>query len=254
MIEQQVEILTPAGVMDTFVTHPERDGPFPVIFFSMDAPGIREELRDMVRRLATVGYAVVLPNLYYRAGTGTTLDQSRVREDGPERERMWELMYSINNALIMDDTQALFDFIDEQAYARADRIGCVGYCMSGQYVFTAAAAFPDRIAAMASLYGVGLVTGRADSPHLRAGAVAAEMYFGCAEVDSYAPPELILELERALAATNAVFEVERYPGTEHGFAFPKRPVYDKAAAERHWERLFALFHRRLERDQLFVQT
>jgi len=71
------------------------------------------------------------------------------------------------------------------------------------------------------------------------------MYFGCAEIDDYAPPDLVLELERTLAATSATFEVERYPGTEHGFAFPKRAVYDKAAAERHWERLFALFRRAL---------
>ncbi len=245
MIEHQVEIVTPDGVMDTFVTHPERDGPFAVIFFYMDAPGIREELRDMARRLATAGYAVVLPNLYYRAGTGTTFDQTELRKEGPERERMWQLMYSINNALVMDDTRALLAFIDEQPYARADRIGCVGYCMSGQYVFTAAAEFPARIRAMASLYGVGLVTDRPDSPHLRANRITAEMYFGCAEVDSYAPPAVVIALQRALLATNAVFEVELYPGTEHGFAFPKRPVYDKAAAERHWERLFALFHRRL---------
>jgi carboxymethylenebutenolidase len=192
---------------------------------------------------------VVLPNLYYRAATGTTFDQTELRKEGPERERMWQLMYSINNALIMDDTRALLAFIDEQPYTRADRIGCVGYCMSGQYVFTAAAEFPDRIAAMASLYGVGLVTDRADSPHLRAARITAEMYFGCAEVDSYAPPEVVSQLERALLATNTLFEVELYPGTEHGFAFPKRPVYDKAAAERHWERLFALFGRRLTRGE-----
>ena len=129
MIENRVEIITADGVMDTFVTYPERGGPFPVIFFYMDAPGIREELRDMVRRLATVGYAVVLPNLYYRAGTGTALDQQLLREEGPERERMWQLMYSINNALIMDDTRALFAFIDEQSYALTASIGCVGYCM-----------------------------------------------------------------------------------------------------------------------------
>jgi carboxymethylenebutenolidase len=96
---------------------------------------------------------------------------------------------------------------------------------------------------MASLYGVGLVTDRPDSPHLRADRISAEMYFGCAEVDSYAPPEVVVELERTLLATNATFEVERYPGTEHGFAFPKRPAYNRAAAERHWERLFTLFGR-----------
>ena len=245
MIEHQVDIVTAGGVMDAFVAHPERDGPFPVIFFYMDAPGIREELRDMARRLAAAGYTVVLPNLYYRAGTGTMFDQPQLRTEGPARERMWQLMASLTNALVMDDTRALLAFVDEQPYARVDRIGCVGYCMSGQFVFTAAAEFRDRITAMASMYGVGLVTDRPDSPHLRAGRITAEMYFGCAEVDSYAPPEVVIALERALLATDTTFEIELYPGTEHGFAFPKRPVYDKAAAERHWERLFALFHRRL---------
>jgi carboxymethylenebutenolidase len=245
MIEHNVEIPTADGVMDTFIVHPERDGPHPVVFFYMDAPGIREELRDMARRLATVGYTVVLPNLYYRAGTGTTLDQARMREEGPERERMWQLMNSINNALITEDTRSLLAFIDAQPYAKRGGIGCVGYCMSGQYVMTVAAQFSERFTAMASLYGVGLATDRPDSPHLRANDIKADMYFGFAEVDSYAPAPVVAELERALEASHAVYEVEHYPGTEHGFGFPRRPTYNKDAAERHWERLFSLFRRRL---------
>jgi carboxymethylenebutenolidase len=246
MIEHNVEIATADGIMDTFIVHPERGGPHPVVIFYMDAPGIREELRDMARRLGTVGYTVVLPNMYYRAGTGTTLNYGRMREEGsPERERMWQLMNSINNALITEDTRTLLAFIDAQPYAQPEAIGCVGYCMSGQYVLTVAAAFPDRFSAMASFYGVGLATDRPDSPHLRVSAVKAEMYFGFAEVDSYAPPPVVAELEGALQATDTVYEVEHYPGTEHGFGFPQRPAYNKDAAERHWERLFALFHRRV---------
>jgi carboxymethylenebutenolidase len=117
--------------------------------------------------------------------------------------------------------------------------------MSGQFVVTVAEQFPDRFTAMASLYGVGLATDRPDSPHLHLNAVAGEMYFGFAEVDSYAPPEVVAKLERALQASNAIYEVEHYPGTEHGFGFPRRPTYNKDAAERHWERLFSLFRRRL---------
>ena len=102
MIEKQVDIPTKAGSMDTFICHPERRGPWPGIIFYMDAPGIREELRDMARRLATVGYYVLLPNLYYRAGRGTALDTSALSEGSPERERMWSLMKSIGNESAME--------------------------------------------------------------------------------------------------------------------------------------------------------
>src|SRR5690349_8736144 len=112
MIEKQVNIETKAGSMDTFICHPDRRGPWPAIIFYMDAPGIREELRDMARRLATVGYYVLLPNLYYRAGNGTTLDVSALTEGSPERERMWTLMKSIDNGAIADDTAGLLAFID----------------------------------------------------------------------------------------------------------------------------------------------
>src|SRR6185312_16262129 len=138
MIEKQVDIETTAGRMDTFICPPERRGPWPGVIFYMDAPGIREELRDMARRLATVGYYVLLPNLYYRAGRGTTLDTSALSEGSPERRRMWELMKSLSNDLVAEDTETLLAFVERQKEVRKGPLGCVGYCMSGPFVFTAA--------------------------------------------------------------------------------------------------------------------
>jgi carboxymethylenebutenolidase len=245
MIEKQIDLPTKAGTMDIFISHPERRGPWPAIIFYMDAPGIREELRDMARRLATVGYYVLLPNLYYRAGRGTTLDTTALSEGSPERERMWRLLKSLTTALVAEDTADMLAFIDRQSEVRKGPLGCVGYCMSGPFVFTAAGRFPERFAATASIYGAGLMTDQPDSPHLLASKIKGEIYFACAEIDKYAPLPLIAELKQVLATADVKAEVEIFPGTEHGFAFPQRYCYDKAAAETHWERLFDLFRRRL---------
>ncbi|MDB5625364.1 MAG: dienelactone hydrolase [Tardiphaga sp.] len=245
MIDQTIEIATPDGHMTTFISHPERGGPFPVIIFYMDAPGIREELRDMARRLATSGYYVVLPNLYYRADV-LELGPIPPDENAPQRKRMFELMYSLTIPLVMQDTQVLLDFIATQAAAGKGKIGTVGYCMSGRYALGAASNFPDRVNAAASIYGTHLMTDQPDSPHLTAREAKAEIYVACAEFDHYVPLEIIEPLRTALKADVVVAEVELYPGAHHGFAFPKRPVYDREAAERHWERLLALYGRRLK--------
>jgi carboxymethylenebutenolidase len=243
MIDQQIEIPTKDGHTTTFITHPERGGPFPVIIFYMDAPAIREELRDMARRLGTSGYYVMLPNLYYRAGV---MEIGPIPPDpnAPERKRMFELMHGIDIPMVMEDTRALLAYADGQSAARTDIVGTVGYCMSGRYAINAATHFPDRVKAAASVYGVQLATDQPDSPHLAAQKTKAELYFACAETDIYAPQEIIDKVTQAMAGANA--EVEVYPGTHHGFAFPKRPVYDRDAAERHWERLLALYRRNLK--------
>lgn len=243
MIERQLEIVTRDGATTTFITHPERGGPHPVILFYMDAPGIREELRDMARRLASAGYYVMLPNLYYRAGV---MELSAVPglDEAARRARMFELMNSLSIPLIMSATEALLEFAAKDPAAKGGPIGTVGYCMSGQFAINAATHF-EGIAAAASIYGVRLVTEEPDSPHLAGQRTSAELYFACAEIDHWAPLEMLPPLRDALAASGAQAEVELYPGVEHGFAFPGRAAYDRDAAERHWERLFALFRRRL---------
>jgi carboxymethylenebutenolidase len=243
MIDQTVEIETKDGRVTTFIAHPERGGPYPLVLFYMDAPGIREELRDMARRIASVGYYVMLPNLYYRSGV-MELGRLPPEPDAPERKRMFELMESLSIAKIMSDSDALIAYADKHG-AKGGAIGCVGYCMSGQYAINAAARYPDRVRAAASIYGVRLITDAADSPHKAAAKAKGELYFACAEVDRWMPMEQVEPLRQALRAADAQAEVEVYPGVEHGFAFPARPVYHKPSAERHWERLFTLFRSNL---------
>jgi carboxymethylenebutenolidase len=240
MIERSIEIVTPDGRMSTFICHPERDSPHPAIIIFMDAPGIREELRDMARRLGTVGYYVMLPNLYYRSNV-EELASAAAAANVDMRQKALQLMATINIPLVMQDVDALLAFAGQDKAASRGPMGCVGYCMSGQYAINAAVRHKERIRAAASMYGVALVTDKPDSPHLAPQRTDARLYFGCAEKDQYAPPEMIERLRAEIAAKGGNAEVEIYPGTGHGFAFPSRPVYDKPAAERHWERLFTLF-------------
>ncbi len=241
MIEHHIDIKTKDGMMNTFITHPEEGGPHPVILFLMDAPGKREELHDMARRLGTAGYYVMLPNLYYRS----MREFSLVRDEGGMK-RMFELMGSIPNDLVMEDVGVMLAHADTQAAARKGKVGVVGYCMSGPFAFRAASKHADRVAAAASIYGAGLVTDKPDSPHLFARDIKGEMYFACAEIDRWAPPEQIDALEKHLSTFDINYRIEWYPRAEHGFAFPQRAgIYDKASAERHWERLFAMFGRNL---------
>jgi carboxymethylenebutenolidase len=246
MIDQQIEIPTKDGHTTTFISHPERSGPHPVIIFYMDAPAIREELRDMARRLATSGYYVMLPNLYYRSGV-MELGPIPPDPEAPERKRMFGYMNSINIPMVMEDTKALLAYADSQPAARTDIVGTVGYCMSGRYAINAATHFPERVKAAASIYGTHLATDQPDSPHLAGQKTKAELYFGCAETDIYAPAEIIEKIKQGVKQHSANAEVEIYPGTHHGFAFPKRPVYHRDAAERHWERLLALYRRNLSK-------
>ena len=239
MIDRHLDIQTKDGVMNTFVTHPEEDGPHPVVLFLMDAPGKREELHDMARRLGSAGYYVMLPNLYYR----------RVREfdmASSTREIMFEHMNSLTNSMIVDDCRALLKFADHQESAATGPAGVVGYSMGGPFAFAAAAQIPHRIKVAASFFGIRLCTDMADSPHLDADKIVGDMYFGFAEIDEYVTQDEIDLLKSHLESTDIQHRVEIYPGTEHAFTFPLREgKYNRHSAEKHWERLLALFDRSL---------
>src|SRR3989440_6639158 len=130
MIEATVDITTADGPMETFLCHPERGGPCPAVFFLMDAPGIREELRDMARRLATVGYAVLLPNLYYRAGRDTLYGPDVLEEGSAEHQRMRAVRTKMTIPPVMDDIAAMLAFLDRENGAKPGPICGHGYCMS----------------------------------------------------------------------------------------------------------------------------
>jgi carboxymethylenebutenolidase len=245
MIEDTLDIPTKDGGMETFVCRPERGGPFPPVLLLMDAPGVREELRDMARRLATVGYYVLLPNLYYRAGRDTVFGPDVLEQGSAERGRMRAVRTKMTIPPAMEDVAAMLAFADRQADAKPGPVGVHGYCMSGPYALAAAARYPDRIAAAASFYGTWLVSDAEESPHLSLAKAGGELYITCAEHDELAPLPMVEELRGLFRRAGATGEIELYPGVHHGFAFPQRWCYDKPAAERHWERLIALYRRRL---------
>jgi carboxymethylenebutenolidase len=240
MIEKHLELPTDDGSMNTFVVYPEENGPHPVVLFYMDAPGKRDELHDMARRIAAVGYYVVLPNLYYRSSRDFKLAE---RTEAAMAE-MFGLMDTLNATTTQVDTHAMLKFVDAQPQANASRAGALGYCMSGPFVMWAAAQFPGRLSCIASIYGANVVTHQLDSPHLMPPKIKCECYFACAEIDQWAPREAVEKLQANLKAAGTPHRLEWYPGVQHGFAFPKREgVYNREAAERHWERLFDLFRR-----------
>jgi carboxymethylenebutenolidase len=245
MIEEALDIATKDGAMETFVCRPERGGPYPPVLLLMDAPGIREELRDMARRLGTVGYFVLLPNLYYRAGRDTVFGPNVLEEGSAERARMRAVRTKMTIPPVMDDIAAMLAFVDGHKEAKPEPVGVHGYCMSGPYALAAAARYPDRIAAAASYYGTWLVSDAEESPHLALGKVRGELYIACAEHDNLAPLPMVEELRTLFQRAGASGEIELYPGVHHGFAFPGRWCYDKPAAERHWERLIALYRKTL---------
>lgn len=242
MIEHHIDIPTADGAMNCFWVHPDEGGPFPVVLFYMDAPGKREELHDMARRLAAVGYGVLLPNLYYRRTREYWLKERT--ESG--LAEMFGHMHSLDAGTTRCDTEAMLNFLDTQPMADAGRVGAVGYCMSGPFVMWAAAAFPERLRCIAVIHGANMATDQPDSPHRIASQIRCEVYFACAEIDKWAPPADIEQLQSALLAAGVKHRIEWYPAVEHGFVFPQRAgVYSRPAAERHWERLYGLFERNL---------
>lgn len=245
MKEDVVDIGTPDGQMETFLCRPERGGPRPLVLFLMDAPGIREELRDMARRLATIGYFVMLPNLYYRAGRDTTYGPDVLEHGSAEHARMRAVRTKMTIPPAMVDVGAMLAFADRSGEVASGPAGVHGYCMSGPYALAAAARYPDRIGAAASFYGTWLVSDAEESPHLTLGAARGELYISCAEHDDLAPLDMVSELQALFDVSGNPGEIEIHPGVHHGFAFPERWCYDKPAAERHWERLIALYRRRL---------
>lgn len=241
MIETNCNIETAEGLMPCFIACPAPGAAFPVVLFYMDSHGIREELREMARRIAVAGYYVLLPDLYYR--------RNAARDKAQAVDRAAEVLHQpppLTVRAVMADTAAMLAYLDSQPEADATRLGAVGYCMSGAFVLAAAGTFPDRFKCAASIHGVDLLTQGADSPHLLANRVRGELYFASAEFDDYMPAAVMTELDSHLRESGAHYRVEIYPGTRHGFAFADREdAYDRESAERHWARLFALFQRNL---------
>lgn len=224
---------------------PAAKGRWPGVIFFGDAGGIRPAMRDMAQHLADMGYAVLLPDPYYRYGPYDTLVPSEVFK-GDVMAILGPLMATSGNAKAAVDTGDFLTWLDACDLVDGTRLGAVGFCMGGGMALTAAGTFPDRFAAVASFHGGNLATDDPASPHRLAGGLKAEVVIAAAENDGSYPPEMAARLEQVLGDAGVTFTAETYAGAAHGWMVPDFPVFNAQAAERGWDALRALFDRRLK--------
>jgi carboxymethylenebutenolidase len=243
MIEQEVDITTSDGQMKTFIFHPQSEGPRPVVLYLMDAPSIRPALKDMASRLATAGYYVMLPYLFYRGGPfrefGTSDEDMHARRD---------LMATVSPTNIVDDARALLGFAAADPAARGGNVGVVGFCMSGGLAISLARALPERVTAAASIHAAWLIRDTPDSPHLGLDSVRAELYLGWPDNDATAPAETVPVMRAALDDAGVTYTLDFLTEAVHGYAPPGTERYNRQASELHWERVHDILRRRVQPD------
>jgi carboxymethylenebutenolidase len=243
-----VDIPTPDGVADAYLTHPADSGPHPGVLLYMDAFGLRPHLRSMADRLAAAGYVVLVPNVVYRAGRAPVVELPEFIDPAARPEIFQALrpaMQTLTPERAMSDAAAYLDWLAASPLTTDGPVGLTGYCMGAGLALRTAGTYPDRVAAAAGFHGAYLATDAPDSPHLVAGAITAEMYFGHADQDHTNPAEQIDRLDKALSEAGVQHRGETYAGAQHGFTQADTSMYSEQAAERHWAALLDLFARKL---------
>lgn len=241
----EIEVPTPDGMADCHFVHPS-SGAHPGVLVWPDALGLRPAFKEMGRRLAESGYAVLVVNPYYRAVKAPVAPEGASFRDESTRATIIPLMRALTPRHTVTDARAFVAFLDSQNAVAGDRkMGTTGYCMGGAMTMRTAAEFPDRIGAGASFHGGRLVTDAPDSPHLLVGQMRAHYLVAIAENDDAKEPEAKTALRSAFAAAGLPAEIEVYAGTLHGWCSLDSAVYHEAQAERAWGRLLALFDRAL---------
>ncbi len=246
MPSETIDIATPDGVADAYLTRPDAERR-PGVLLVMDAFGLRPQIERMADRLAARGYVVLAPNVFYRAGRAPVVPLDGLGD--PEQRsalfaRLMPLMRQLTPERIVRDGGAYLDRLEQ---AGRGPVAVTGYCMGGRIAWRIAAAHPGRVAALAGFHVGGLVADGDDSPHRSAAQLAAEVYLGHADGDRNMTPEQMAELARALDAAGTRYRAELYRGAAHGYTMADTPAYDEAAAERHYDELFALLERTLSR-------
>ena len=233
-------ITTPDGTCPVTLCTPDGPGPWPGIVMYPDAGGARTALREMAARLAALGYAVLLPDVYYRSGQWAPFTMKDVFADEAERNRLFSMMKAITPEVMETDARAFFDYLESRPEVRGQRFGTTGYCMGGRTSLIVAGRVPERVAAAMSFHGGGLAAGDPGSPHLLARKIRAAVYVGGAENDASYTVEDEQRLEQALTDAGVEHILEWYPA-EHGFAVADNGPYDEAAAEKHWRAMQEFF-------------
>jgi len=243
----KIAIKTRDGTCPAYVYQPAKGGPWPAVLVYMDGLGIRPAMLELGERLATHGYYTLLPDLFYRSGPYEPMDPHTLFSDPEKRKTLMEKFIApATPANIMADTQAFLDYLGSRPEVKAGGIGTTGYCMGGLMSLTAAGTYPDRIAATASYHGGRLATDAPDSPHRLAPKIKSRVYIAGAIEDASFPDSMKERLEEALTQAGVDHRIETYPA-KHGWVFRDTPVYDAAAADRHWHSLIGLFDSTLER-------
>ena len=242
MPSETIDIRTPDGVADAYLARPG-DEDRPGVLFIMDAYGLRPQIEEMADRIAEHGYAVLAPNVFYRAGRSPVVSLEGIGDPDRREEvfgRVMPLVRGLTTEQIVSDGAAYLDALERVA---SGPVAITGYCMGGRVGWRIAAAYPERVAALGGFHVGGLVTDGEDSPHQSADRLAAEVYLGFADNDRSATPEQIAEVDHALDAAGVRHQSEVYPGAAHGYTMADTPAYDEGAAERHYRELFALLDR-----------
>jgi len=239
-----IEIPTADGVADAYLTRPDDGESHPGVLFMIDAFGLRSRIEAMADQIASHGYAVLAPNVFYRAGRAPVLPMPD-GDDPDARGRFFEQLRPLAAQLTPErlaaDGRA---YLDRLAEASTGLVAIVGYCMGARLGWRIAAEYPDRVAALAGFHAGGLATDAADSPHRSAAALSGiELYFGHADQDQSMPAEQIAQLDAALDAAGVRYRSEVYEGARHGYTMSDAPVYDEAATDRHFRELFTLLAR-----------
>ena len=242
--ESEVEITTPDGVADAYFVH-AASGAHPAVLVWPDILGLRPAFRQMGKRLAESGYAVLVVNPFYRKMRAPVVPAGASFADEATRNTVMPLARSLSAATSTTDAKAFIAWLDAQpAVDRRRKLATTGYCMGGPITMRTAAAVPERVGAAASFHGGGLVTEAPDSPHRLVPQMKAHYLFAIAENDDAREPNAKNVLRDAFAAAGLPAEIEVYPAP-HGWCPPDSAVYDEAQAERAWRRMLALFEKAL---------
>jgi carboxymethylenebutenolidase len=241
-----LQIPTADGEADAFAAFPDGGGRHPAVLLYMDVFGVRRVLREMAVELAGHGYFVLVPNLYYRHGPAPVVEvPEHIGEEVRSAvfARLMPLIEAHTTERALRDADAYLRFLAARPEVSAGPVGVIGYCMGGVLAIRTAAAYPDRVAAVAGFHPGRLVTDAPDSPHRLVPGLAAQIHLGHAETDIR--PEAFGELDRALAASGVGYSSEIYPGTVHGFTMADTDAFNASALARHWDRLLDLLGRTL---------
>jgi carboxymethylenebutenolidase len=239
--ESDVSVTTPDGTADCYFVHPASGTAAGVLVWP-DIFGLRPAFRQMGKRLAESGYAVLVVNPFYRVKKAPTADAGAATAI----QQLMPLAQGLNETTHMTDAKVFIGWLDQQpSVAKNRKIGTQGYCMGGPIAFRTAAAVPDRVGAVASFHGGGLVTKTSNSPHLQAAKSKAQFLIAIAANDDERAPDDKNILKETFEKANLPAEIEVYTGAAHGWCPPDSRVYNEPQAEKAWGRLLALYGKAL---------